>query len=203
MSGAGDPSRAEDIAHIPIWAFHGEADPIGNSQDMIDALEIARGEEAVYTHCKRGDCSGLSQSEVEAALEAGTQLLFTEYENAGHVVWAESYDHPKLIPWVFAQKQGCTEETALNYDSSATVDNGSCIQDVPVLRPDYLREKSGLSFMSKGNDVLKIYSLNGSLLMRVTGREIEKAPLSGTSEGCCIHRLMSEAGVSTSLLLGK
>ena len=46
VCGGGDESRAAGIAHIPIWAFHGELDqavPVERSRNMIAALTKAGG----------------------------------------------------------------------------------------------------------------------------------------------------------------
>jgi len=116
MSGGGDSTRVERIKHIPIWAFHGEKDstvPVEGSRSMISALE-RQGLEAVYTHCHKGDCSGMSEEEIAAAIENGARLLYTEWQGLDHVMWAQSYDYPYLFPWVFAQnKQNNPEPTSV------------------------------------------------------------------------------------------
>ncbi len=105
MSGGGDSTFAHRIKHIPVWAFHGEKDstvPVFGSRDMITALERT-GRAAVFTHCRYGDCAGLSDDELNAAIAHGATLLYTEWKGKDHVMWAESYDLPQLFPWVFAQ----------------------------------------------------------------------------------------------------
>ncbi len=105
MSGGGDSTYAAKIAHIPIWDFHGEKDttvPPEGSTDMIAALERA-GRHPVYTHCHDGDCTGMTDEEINSAIRGGASLLYTEWKGKGHVMWAESYDLPQLFPWVFSQ----------------------------------------------------------------------------------------------------
>ncbi|MDZ7316993.1 MAG: prolyl oligopeptidase family serine peptidase [candidate division KSB1 bacterium] len=107
MSGGGDSTRADRIKHLPIWAFHGQVDntvPPQGSRQMIQALE-RRGRQAVYTHCRVNDCTGLSDDEIAAAVAGGATLLYTEWKGKSHVMWAESYDYPYLFPWVFAQNR--------------------------------------------------------------------------------------------------
>ncbi|MDZ7370491.1 MAG: prolyl oligopeptidase family serine peptidase [candidate division KSB1 bacterium] len=107
MSGGGDSTRADRIKHLPIWAFHGQVDntvPPQGSRQMIEALE-RRGRQAVYTHCKVNDCTGMSDDEIAAAIAGGATLLYTEWKGKSHVMWAESYDYPYLFPWVFAQNR--------------------------------------------------------------------------------------------------
>lgn len=116
MSGGGDSTRVERIKHIPIWDFHGEKDntvPVEGSRQMIAALE-RQGLTAVYTHCHDGDCSGMSDDEIAAAIEGGARLLYTEWQGKDHVMWAQSYDFPYLFPWAFAQnKQNNPEPTSV------------------------------------------------------------------------------------------
>lgn len=75
ICGGGDPSKAPLIADLPVWAFHGELDPVvpvSGSRDMIKAIR-----------------------------EAGGDPRYTEYEGKGHNVWDRAYGEPELVPWVF------------------------------------------------------------------------------------------------------
>jgi len=77
LCGGGDASRAALIAKIPIWAFHGEADPIvpvTESRNMIAAIQ-----------------------------RAGGGPRYTEYEGVGHEVWFKAFQERDLVDWLFAQ----------------------------------------------------------------------------------------------------
>lgn len=77
MAGAGDPSKAADIAQVPIWDFHGAKDtvaPVSGSRDMIAALRAAGGEPR-----------------------------YTEYPMLTHGVWQTAFSMPSLFTWLFAQ----------------------------------------------------------------------------------------------------
>lgn len=77
VCGAGDPTKAEVIKHMPIWVFHGDADsvvPVQGSRDMVDALE---------------------------ALDS--PVRYTEYEGVGHDCWNNAYAETELLSWLFAQ----------------------------------------------------------------------------------------------------
>lgn len=86
IAGAGDPSKAAAIKHLPIWAFQGSDDtvvPVSGSRDMIAAIEAA-----------------------------GGHPRYTEYPGAGHVVWGYVYgttgtsqSTPGVMSWLFSQKQ--------------------------------------------------------------------------------------------------
>src|SRR5205823_10059822 len=46
ICGRGDPKQAEKLKDLPIWCFHGEADPtvpVARSRDMIEAVKKAGG----------------------------------------------------------------------------------------------------------------------------------------------------------------
>ena len=75
--GWGDATRANVIAHIPIWAFHGEADP---------TVPAAR-----------------SRVMIEAIRKAGGSPLYTEYKGVGHEVWLKAFQEKGLVEWLFAQ----------------------------------------------------------------------------------------------------
>jgi predicted peptidase len=112
MSGGGDSTRALQMKHIPMWVFHGEKDttvPVSASRQMVLAMEN-QGLTAYYTHCKYGDCAGLTDADIAAAVANDARLLYTEWQGAGHVMWAQSYDYPYLFPWVFAQSKESNPE---------------------------------------------------------------------------------------------
>lgn len=79
VCGAGDPSRACDIAHVPVWAFHGAEDdvvPVSGSREIVAALR-----------------------------EAGGSPRYTEYAGVGHHSWLPAFDEKDFWRWIFAQKR--------------------------------------------------------------------------------------------------
>lgn len=88
IAGAGDPSQAAALIHMPIWAFHGSKDtdiPASGSRDMIQAIKAAGGEPR-----------------------------YTEFPNLGHgaVVWSTVYSTTRdatfvqgFFTWFFAQRR--------------------------------------------------------------------------------------------------
>jgi hypothetical protein len=74
-------STAPLIKDIPVWAFHGSADPIvpvSATRDMIQALQAA-----------------------------GGSPKYTEIAGGGHVIWDPIYydQSHALYPWLFAQRR--------------------------------------------------------------------------------------------------
>lgn len=79
VCGAGDPSRADRLRDLPIWAFHGALDdvvPLRGSQDMIDAIKAA-----------------------------GGNARFTIYPHAGHDSWTETYANDEVYSWLLQQRR--------------------------------------------------------------------------------------------------
>lgn len=73
ICGGGDPRRAEEIKHIPIWVFHGGLDeivPIANSEAIVKALRAA-----------------------------GAEPRYTVYPEAHHDSWTATYENPELYAW--------------------------------------------------------------------------------------------------------
>ncbi|WP_337006064.1 MULTISPECIES: dienelactone hydrolase family protein [unclassified Microbacterium] len=70
---------AAPIRHLPVWAFHGDAD---------DVVPIAATEQIV--------------TELEA-LDA--DVRFTRYADVGHDSWTETYDNPELYDWLLAHRR--------------------------------------------------------------------------------------------------
>jgi len=78
-TGRGNPSTVEAFLEVPVWVFHGAADPLVSptySQEMVEALRVA-----------------------------GGTVKYTEYPEVEHSVWLYAYKEPELIEWLFAQKK--------------------------------------------------------------------------------------------------
>ncbi len=83
VCGAGDPAMADTLKMIPIWAFHGDLDPIvpfSGSEDMNAAIRKA----------------------------GGTQMKFTAYEGVKHDSYKLAWKDLELVEWVFRQKKSDT-----------------------------------------------------------------------------------------------
>jgi predicted peptidase len=77
LCGGGHVADAPRIAKIPIWAFHGEADPtvsVWESRKMIEAIK-----------------------------KVGGKPRYSEYPGVRHEVWERTFKEPGLLDWVFAQ----------------------------------------------------------------------------------------------------
>ena len=80
VCGGGDPAQAEKLAKLPIWAFHGDADPlvpVERPRDMIAAIK-----------------------------KAGGEPKYTEYKGVGHDSWTPTYRDNNVLDWLFEQKKG-------------------------------------------------------------------------------------------------
>jgi predicted peptidase len=76
ICGGGDPALAKKFKHVPVWAFHGEADdvvPVEGTRKMIEALE-----------------------------KAGGKPKATYYPGVGHDSWTRTYDNPEVLRWLLA-----------------------------------------------------------------------------------------------------
>lgn len=74
-----DTSQARQIAHIPIWAFHGDQDDVNNvkyTRLMVAELKKYNG-----------------------------KPIYTEYPGGKHNIWTKAYAEPGLFDWLFAQKR--------------------------------------------------------------------------------------------------
>jgi predicted peptidase len=77
VCGGGDVSKAESIARIPIWIFHGSED---SAVDPLYSLDM-----------------------VQALTKAGAHPGFTQYPEVGHFSWLGAYSDPLMIEWLFRQ----------------------------------------------------------------------------------------------------
>lgn len=79
ICGGGEPIVARLVASTPAWVFHGAKDPIvplERSRQMVQAME-----------------------------NAGGQVRFTIYPDAGHDAWTETYANPELYEWLLQQQR--------------------------------------------------------------------------------------------------
>ena len=70
---------ARKIGHMPVWLFHGDADPtvpVNESRHMVVAL---RGE--------------------------GADVRYTELSGVGHDAWDQAYNDATVIEWLLAQRR--------------------------------------------------------------------------------------------------
>ncbi|RYY14112.1 MAG: hypothetical protein EOO04_30765 [Chitinophagaceae bacterium] len=80
ICGVGDPTLADKIVDVPVWAFHGSIDrnvPVSGSRKIIDAMR-----------------------------KAGGFPKYSEFRGVGHNVWPELMSTPGVFDWLFAQKKG-------------------------------------------------------------------------------------------------
>ena len=79
ICGGGDEKKADKLANIPIWVFHGDKD---------NAVKVER-----------------SRIMVAAIEKAGGKPKYTEYPGVGHDSWTRTYADEKVLTWLFAQKK--------------------------------------------------------------------------------------------------
>lgn len=80
ICGRGNPADAEKLKNMPIWVFHGAADPVVPvtfSRDMVEALRKA----------------------------GSTSVIYTEYPGIEHNSWDPAYNAPELMTWLLEQKR--------------------------------------------------------------------------------------------------
>lgn len=80
ICGAADPSRAEVLKDMPIFAFHGDRDsvvPVSGTREMVDAI-IAAG---------------------------GTKAIFHEVLNTDHNSWSYAASRGDVLRWIFSQRR--------------------------------------------------------------------------------------------------
>lgn len=81
ICGRGDASRywATRIKHIPIWAFHGDADdivPVETTRSLMESLRAV-----------------------------GAEPKYTEYPGVNHNAWSATYSNPEVIEWMLNQRR--------------------------------------------------------------------------------------------------
>ena len=78
MCAAGDPTKADILVDMPVWAIHGAKDPtvpVSGSRDMYNAIKAA----------------------------GGTKMEYTELPNNEHDVWTYTYANANIFRWLYQQ----------------------------------------------------------------------------------------------------
>ncbi|MDC3312605.1 prolyl oligopeptidase family serine peptidase [Flavobacteriaceae bacterium] len=77
VCGGGDVTKANIIAKIPIWVFHGVRDTTLRAK--------------------------LSQNMINALIKEGAEPGFTLYPEVGHFSWIAAYSDPMMMEWLYRQ----------------------------------------------------------------------------------------------------
>ncbi len=84
LCGGGDPKQADTLKNVPIWAFHGDQDPM---------VPVERDRVAVEAVKKAG----------------GTLIKYTEFPGEGHNITGIVLARSDLHDWIFAHRLGVKE----------------------------------------------------------------------------------------------
>ena len=79
ICGGGEPSRAKELVHMPIWAFHGAQDDIVPVEETLEM--------------------------VEAVKRAGGKAELTIYPDLRHDSWTITYNNPSIYDWLLEHKK--------------------------------------------------------------------------------------------------
>jgi predicted peptidase len=80
ICGGGNPEKARNYAlKLPIWVFHGDADPV-----------------VTVSHSRRM---------VQALRATGARVRYTEYPRVGHDSWKNAFQEKELMDWIFSQRK--------------------------------------------------------------------------------------------------
>lgn len=79
VSGVSDPTKADLISHLSIWAFHGESDEVSdvnNTRNMVSSLR-----------------------------RSGSACRYTEFSGLGHSITRRALREDGLFQWLFEQRR--------------------------------------------------------------------------------------------------
>jgi len=79
VCGGGDPGNADEIKNVPVWAFHGQNDPVVPVKLATDM--------------------------VEAVNKNGGDAKLTIYPGVGHDSWRKAYANEELYKWFLAHSR--------------------------------------------------------------------------------------------------
>ena len=94
VCGGADLEQAVRIAHIPVWAFHGDRDTV-----VLPARSIAM---------------------TEAMRNAGGHPKLTLYPGGDHDAWTATFNNPEVFAWLFAQRHAAVSAKPTEFRPGAT-----------------------------------------------------------------------------------
>ena len=166
ICGGADHRKAELMADVPVWTFHGTADgtvPYAGTETMVNAIKKA----------------------------GGQKITFTTYTGSGHNIWNTAAETEGLIDWLFAQKLSHREienvfdrnhydnwYQALSYNGAKLVNtknyaNIFTTHQIPVTKGDTLDWSS----FGAENYVMEVYTADHQLVRQVAFEEVTGTPL--------------------------
>jgi lysophospholipase L1-like esterase/poly(3-hydroxybutyrate) depolymerase len=113
VCGGGETDQAPGLVHMPIWAFHGDADSV---------VKVAQ-----------------SRAMVEAIRKAGGQPKYTEYQSVPHDSWTRTYADQAVHAWLFAQRRKGTAPAMALHAGDRVVFFGDSITESAVHERGYVR----------------------------------------------------------------
>jgi poly(3-hydroxybutyrate) depolymerase len=93
IAGFGDPNDALRLKNLPMWVFHGDADPtvpIGEDERSVAALQTV-----------------------------GGRVKFTVYAGVVHDSWTRTYANPELYRWLLQQRRGAPTQAPATQPTTA------------------------------------------------------------------------------------
>ncbi|GIV36279.1 MAG: phospholipase [Cyclobacteriaceae bacterium] len=78
ICGWGNPRLIPAMKNVPVWVFHGDADPVvpvDRSRELVNAIR-----------------------------QAGGNPRYTEYPGVGHDSWTPALSEPELLKWLFSKR---------------------------------------------------------------------------------------------------
>lgn len=79
ICGGGDKSIAKELAHLPIWAWHGDKDTVIKPSRSLDMIE--------------------------AITKAGGSPKYSEIKGRGHNSWVDCWKSEKMWSWLYSQRK--------------------------------------------------------------------------------------------------
>ncbi|MBF0433320.1 MAG: prolyl oligopeptidase family serine peptidase [Fibrobacteria bacterium] len=155
VCGAGDKSLAGLLSDMPIWAFHGNADPtvpVSGSRDMMSAIQNM-GANVLFSNCNlQQNCTGMPAQEFADSLKKSPMYIYTELDGVDHNSWDPAFlETPGLYDWVFSK----TRE----------------VPPVSIASPDAMSGSNTRHQLAIGS--VGVFDINGTLVKTVYYKNVE------------------------------
>ncbi len=94
ICGGGMYWNAPRLKNVPVWAFHGDSDPVVKTEESVKMTE--------------------------AVIRCGGNAKLTVYENCGHDSWTATYSNPEVYEWMLSHEARSADLAPDKYNDSKT-----------------------------------------------------------------------------------
>ena len=150
ICGAGDTSKADVLANMPIWSFHSKDDdivPVCGSREMVNAIN--------------------------ALGKNNRDTLYTEFDGLGHASWKPAYQDENLVSWLFNTKPVKCERKPVNKEENVVAFPNPIRKGQTLCLNNTYKKKTKVSILNLNGEVVYEHTFENTDLIRINDLDMD------------------------------